>query len=377
MRSLSIYPKLTKDYLLNTIPQEKIMEYYLKIPVIDDNFIGSAFCNPFREDNNPTCNYYYDGNNKLRVRDFGGELMDRLYNMDVFDVVAHIYNLNSNEPQHFKLIQHIIAKDFRINIYADKEEEVIRMDEFLAIQKKRKRKLKLIRVVPRAWNKQDENYWYKGYGISHHTLKTHKVLPAAEVWLEDNAGYMNRIYVYNPKNPAYAYYGGKEAEINLWKIYFPLNKDPRYNKIVTNKQFEQGIDTFLPTKVGIITKSYKDVMVLKEFGLQSVTLAAESIFLSADTFFKLKVLSGFQISLLDYDTAGIKMANRLKREYNVQPLMLTRGRFGKPNYGVKDISDFRKAYGREKTYQLILQSMEYLEDRFEDLEKQRQQLLWI
>ena len=377
MRSLNIYPKLTKEYILKNATQESIMQFYLKIPVIESYFIGSSFCNPFRDDNNPTCNYYYDERSKLRVRDFGGEFTDRLFNMDIFDVVAHIYNLNSNEPQHFKLIQCIIAKDFNLHIYADKKEEVIKLNNFLEIQKTRQRKTKLIKVVPRKWNKQDEFYWYKRYGVSYYTLKDHKVLAVDELWLEDHKGFMNRIYTYNPNNPAYAYYGGKENGINLWKVYFPLNTNPKYNKIITNKQFEQGYDTFLPTNVGIITKSYKDVMVLKEFNIQSVCLASEVSLLSANLYFDVKVLSGFLVSLLDYDRQGILMANKLKHTYNIQPLMLTRGKYQKPDYGVKDISDFREAYGKDKTYKLIQQALEYLEDRFIDLEKQKQQLLWI
>ena len=377
MKNIKVYPKLTKEYILSKVNQEQVMEFYLKIPVSNDNFFGSAFCNPFREDKNPTCNYYYDERGKLRVRDFGGDLLDRLYNMDIFDVVGHIYNLDSNEKQHFKLIQHIIAKDFKLNIYADRVEEVIKLDTFLVLQKERKRRTKLIKIVPRAWNKQDEFYWYKRYGISYHTLKAHKVIPAQEVWLEDSKGFMNRIYIYTEANPAYAYYGGKENDINLWKVYFPLNTNPKYNKIVTNKQFEQGLDTFLPTKIGIVTKSLKDIMVLKEFNLQAVCVSAESILLSKDTYFTVKSLSGFVVSLMDYDSTGIRMANKLKKAYNIQPLMLTRGRFGTYDYGVKDISDFREAYGKKKTYNLIEQAFEYLSDRFEDLEKQRQELLWI
>lgn len=378
MKPLKIYPKLTKEYLLSNISQKRIMEYYLKVPVITDNFLGNSFCNPFREDKNPTCNYYYDNNNKLRVRDFGGDLLDRLYNMDIFDIVGHIFNLDSNQPQHFKLIQHIIAKDFKINIYEDKNEEVEKLDKFLEVQKAKKHKLKIIKVVPRRWNKADENYWYKRYGISSDTLKKYKVYPVEEVWIENSNGLLNRIYIYNSHNPAYAYYGGKEIEIHLWKIYFPLNKNPKYNKIVTNRQFEQGIEQCQVSKVGIVTKSLKDVMVLDEFRFHSsITLSNETTLLSADNFFKLRSYTGFQVSLLDYDTAGIKMANKLKRSYNMQPLMLTRGRFGKPNYGAKDISDFREAFGREATLQIMNKAVDYLSDRFEDLENQRQQLLWI
>ena len=55
-----------------------------------------------------------------------------------------------------------------------------------------------------------------------------KVYPVDEVWLEDNNGLLNRIYTYNPKNPAYAYYGGKEVEIWLLRFAVSLDRKIRY-----------------------------------------------------------------------------------------------------------------------------------------------------
>ena len=57
--------------------------------------------------------------------------------------------------------------------------------------------------------------------------------------------------------------------------------------------------------------------------------------------------------------------------------MLTRGRYGKPDYGVKDISDFREQYGRDLTMNLIKQGLESLSDRIEDINNYRRSILWI
>ena len=59
MNNLGIYPKLTKDYILERISEEEIMGYYTGVPVIEENFYGNAFTSPFRKDTLPTCNYYY------------------------------------------------------------------------------------------------------------------------------------------------------------------------------------------------------------------------------------------------------------------------------------------------------------------------------
>ena len=371
------YPKLTKEYILERITQEEIMFYYLKIPVNETTCVGSSFRNPFREDNNPTCNFYYDTSGKLRLRDFAGDLLDRLYNMDVFDVVGRVNNINPNDKQGFKLVQNIIAKDFKIHKYKGNDDEIRKLEDFLVHQKDKKKKIKQIKVVPRAWNRGDEEYWYKKYGISSNTLKRYKVYPVQELYIENNDGYLNHIYSYKYSNPAFAFYGEKEQELHLWKIYFPFHKGTRYNKIISNKQFVHGFEQFLPTRIGVITKSLKDVMLLQEYGIQAVAVSSESTLLAADQMFMLKQYCDIVVSLFDYDAAGIKMANKAKKLYNIQPLMLTRGKYGQPDYGVKDISDFREAYGYNKTKLLINEALNYLSNRIEDANKTRQNCLWI
>jgi hypothetical protein len=69
------------------------------------------------------------------------------------------------------------------------------------------------------------------------------------------------------------------------------------------------------------------------------------------------------------------MANYLKKQFGIKPLMLTRGRYGRPDYGVKDISDFREMYGKQKTLDLINKSIEQLSD-FIEYSKQLNKILW-
>lgn len=381
MDNLGIYPKLTKDYILERLSEEEIMEYYTNIPVVEENFYGSSFCSPFREDNFPTCNYYYSPKDqKLRLRDFAGRsngIYDRIYNADIFDVVGYYSNLNPNIKQHFILILHIIAKDFKLHKYKDDSEEVIKLNNFLIKQKNKKQRLTIFKVVPRKWNKGDEHYWFNKYGISSKTLKEGRVYPVQELYVESKQQTLDRYYIYKYSDPAYAYYGGIENEIHIWKIYFPLrSKNKNLSKIVTNKGFVQGFETFLPCRIGVVTKSYKDVLALKEFGIQAISLSSESTPLTKDEHFRLRMYCDFVVSLLDYDRAGIKMANYLKKEFNIKPLMLTRGRYGKPDYGVKDFSDFRDAYGKERTKELINQAIESLSD-FIEYSKKLNAKKWI
>lgn len=356
MDKRGIYPKLTKEYILERLDPEKIMGFYTGVPVIDKHFTGNTFCNPFRDDITPTCNYYYSTvDDKLRMRDYSGRSSghdDRMFNADIFDAVALRHKLNTGDKNAFKLILNIIAKDFKIHIYEDAN-EVVNFDKFLTSQRNIKTKLRIIKVAPRGWNRGDEQYWYGRYGISSAILKKHKVVPVEQLWVEDRDGLLNRTYIYSSKDPAYAYYGGKENGIIIWKIYFPFRRHKSQSKIITNKAFMQGFDTILPAPVGLITKSNKDVMAVDCFNIQSVSLASESIPPTPDQIFTLKRTFDFVFSLLDFDRAGIRMAIYLRRYYGIEPLMFTKGWYGSVDYGTKDFSDFRESYGRDKTLDII------------------------
>lgn len=368
MNKRGIYPKLTVDYILARIAPEDIMGFYTGIPVIDRYFTGNTFCNPFRKDTTPTCNYYYspvDG--KLRMRDYSGRSYgqeDRMFNADIFDVVALRHELRTDEKQSFKLILNIIAKDFKIHVYEDPN-EIVQFDKFLKNQTSFKKKIKIFKVVPRKWNGADGYYWHTKYGITSAMLNKHKVIPVQELWVEDNKGFLNRTYVYRNNDPAYAYYGGVENGINLWKVYFPFRRHSSQSKTLTNKSFMEGLDTLVPAPIGLITKSKKDVMALDMFNIQSASLASESTPPTPDQVFMLKKTFDFLFSLLDFDRAGIRMAKFLKKHYGIEPLMFTRGWYGSVDYGVKDFSDFREAYGFDKTIEVIKTAFDYYEDCFE------------
>lgn len=371
---LGTYPKLTKSYILERVPQEKLMEYYLKIPVIPKNFEAGAFSNPFRKDNIPSCNYFYGTkDHKLRYRDFGGDFSERLYNSDVFDIVGRINKIDPESKQGFITIINIIARDFKLHKYQDGN-EIILFDKFLANQVKVNTKVKVIKIVPRRWNKADELYWYGKYGIGSNLLKEAKVLPAEEVWIEDKTGHLYRYYKYKVGDLAYAYYGGKEASmIDLWKIYFPDRRSVSFPKVITNKPFVQGFDMFQPCRIGVITKSLKDVLVFKTMGISAITLSSESQCLTDDQAFRFKTLCDFGITVLDWDRAGLLMARLLRDRYNFRPQMLSKHKYG----NIKDISDFREAYGRQKTIDLINMCIDHLwEEREYSNRLNTNQLVW-
>lgn len=350
MAKLGVLPELTKKYILERVTQEEIMEFYTGIPVQDATLIGNSFKSPIRIDNEPTCNYYYKtdnrGETRLRLKDWNGS-----FNGDIFDVASHFTRIKSNSPQGFKLLLHQVAKDFSIHKYVEGSEDRDKLDIIVNEYLKRV-DLKSFKVIPRAWNTYDKQYWYDRFGINSELLRIGKVIPIQELQVEDKDGFLRTVYKYYSKDPAFAYYGGVIEGITLWRIYFPFRKKGS-QRFLSNYAFIQGLDIFRPARIGIITKSYKDVLVYKLFGIEAVAVPSETYVMTKDEYFNIKMKCDIVVTNFDYDRTGIRLAQKYKKIHGCLPLMFTKGRYQQPDFGVKDFSEFRERYGVEKTKELI------------------------
>lgn len=348
MKKLGVYPELTKRYLLERVTQEEIMEYYTNIPV-NSTTTTIQFNSPLRPDNTPSANYYYAKDNKgevrLKLKDWG----KGAFNGDIFDVASYFTKIKSNTSQGFKLLLHKIAFDFRIHKYENEEER----RELLTILNTyhKTSQLKVFKVTPRAWNVYDERYWYKKYFIGSDLLRIGKVIPIQNLQIEGKDGYLYNNYSYSAKDPAYAYYGGVINGIQIWKIYFPFRLKGR--KFLTNYSFIQGLDIFQPARIGIITKSYKDVLCYKLFKIEAIAIPSETYVMSKEEYFNIKSKCDIVLTNFDYDKAGILLANKYKKIHKCSPLMFTRGKYNQPDFGVKDFSEFIEKYGVEATIRMI------------------------
>ena len=206
------------------------------------------------------------------------------------------------------------------------------------------------------------------YGITKKQLIEDNVIPVKYYKIIYD---LNNFQVIIPKYETYAY-NFADGKV---KFYTPKDKVYKWYTNATNNTIGNIENISKKGYTLIITKSYKDVMVLKEFGIQAVCLSSESTPLTIEEYWHTRRYCDFLVSLLDYDKAGIRMANYLKKQFGIKPLMLTRGRYGKPDYGVKDISDFRETYGKQKTLDLINKSIEHLSD-FIEYSKQLNKVLW-
>lgn len=357
-----LLPTLTKDYILSKISQEDIFQKYLGIPV-EFGIMLKAPPVIRSIDNRPTCSFYETNNGRIKFRDHAGYFWG-----DCFDAVAYTSRLNANNKKDFNAILEIIARDFRIHKYEGKL-QIASGDTYDVRDVKGKREKQKIEFIVkvRKWNEIDASFWKRG-NISRKELEYFKVYPCLYIWKNNTL-----VYNFNPHDPAYAYSFGD----GQFKFYFPFRKEFRF---MGNTSVIQGFNQFEPSEFGIVTKSYKDVISLKSFGISSIAPSSETHPISKTEWNLIKPMAEHWFSLMDYDRTGIRMAWKLRNLYNIQPLFFSREfRQGQlmrklptlysnfTDYGIKDFFEYVTKFGKGLTDTLIQESKEKFDDRFEQL----------
>lgn len=310
-------PDITKEFILSKVSQEDIFEKYLGIKVQFTQMIRS----PLRKDKNPTCKFHYSISGTLYLKDFAGHFWG-----NCFDVVKELYNCGYAEV----LVR--IIQDFGL---LDPEKAAVLEARRLAMAPVPVKTYKKIGIKIRPYTKDDIAFW-SSYGIGTRILRMYNVLPCENVFINDAI-----IYRYTKGDPAYAYRFGQ----NEYKVYYPLRRKPlpRFN---TNTSAIQGYDQLPETgNLLVITKSMKDVMLLRQWNIISIAPQSESNELDADLIEEMRSRFDTVVLLYDFDYAGVKFTNKARKSFNLPFLFLTNGRFGTTDYGAKDVSDYYKAHG--------------------------------
>jgi hypothetical protein len=224
-------------------------------------------------------------------------------------------------------------------------EKVFSKGNFDACSPKRaiKKTFRELRVAVREWRDYDVNYW-QSYGISLNWLKYAEVYPIShKIVYKDN----NR-YVIHAVKYAYVFVERKEGNISL-KIYQPF-AEKRYKWDNSNDSSVVGLWTKIPEygdKV-VICSSLKDALCLwSNTGIPSIYVQSETIGLSSTAQEVLKKRFKEIFVLFDNDKAGLKDGKNFSEMTGFTNLVLPLFSEG------KDISDFFKAYGKEKFVNMI------------------------
>ena len=321
MFNFTFEPKITKEFLLSKNNEETYMTYYLGVPVTKGLFIS-----PLRDDKHKTCSYFRGKSGTLYFKDFAtGQCLDFV------NVVMTKYSCNYHEAIR------IIAKDFGYTTSAPIKTSAIKIQPKFEGDKQT-----FIRVEIKDFT-EAELKWWNSFGITKEILNRFKVYSCKTVFLN------NYIYAQSAQHsPIYGYYFGKKENIEQWRIYMPKRKEFRFIGNVSTKTIQGYKQLPKKGKVVVITKSMKDVLCLYSLGISAIAPNSETQKVGDKILDNLKQRFNIIVYLYDNDLPGIKNMNKIKKEHpELYYCWIPRG------YKAKDISDFYREYGKDKTQQFI------------------------
>lgn len=310
---------ITKEEILSKISEYQIFKYYCH------NFqeLDKSFLSEFYYDTKPSCRIYITNNNNLYYKDFGtGE------HLSCFDYICKKYNITYYE------CLRVIANDFKIKeLKVNISPNLILSNDAVNIAPKPRIKSR-IEIVSQNFTSTDYDYW-KQFCIPLKMLEEYNVFSTKFVYLYTSKG--STVFEYKKSNPIYAYRFTGYNKYS-YKIYFP--KADKQHKWLFNGGTKDDIEGLYQLEMSgqllILTKSLKDVMCMRLFGLNAISLQGEANKLESELVKKL--LRRFDKIIVNYDNdeQGIKSAASLCREYGFDSFVFDES---------KDLSDLIKDKG--------------------------------
>ncbi len=326
----------TKAYIEVSEILEKVSEEYIWAYYIGNYQVGKLMSAPYRQDKKPSFWLTYDQRGRLMFKDFG---VENMYG-DIFNFLCSVYSLTL--PQACEKINN----DLGLKIIKGKKVEAIKKTEFKKLKKieeeaKRQKLKDKIQVVIRKYEEEDIKYW-REFGITYQTLERYFIYCAQKVFLNKKL-----VYVHSINSPCYVYYFPKSTNV---KCYRPFVKENRFfpSNISTDTDI-QGywqceVKSRKKNKVLVLTKSMKDVMLLRELGVDAMAPHGESHRIPEDFIRHIKKYYPVILLLYDCDRTGIKASRVIWKEHRIPPFFIPKKY--REDY-CKDISDLYKIKGEE------------------------------
>jgi 5S rRNA maturation endonuclease (ribonuclease M5) len=308
---------LSLESLLEYTTEYDIYSYY-----IGNRFdIGRIMPSPLREDKHPSFGIFKSTKyGWLMFKDQATGLVG-----DCITFVSILFDISRREAT-IKILSDIQNKELTYSI------------EGVNIQQEYKTISTIISVKKKPFCNTDDEYWGQ-FSIERDDLRHFNVFPISEYWLNE----IVQPWGYKQTNPGYCY------EIyNKYKLYFPLSE--KRNKWLSNcgsydiQGYEQ-LDGF--GDLLIITKSLKDVIVLYKLGYQAVAPQGENHSIPEKIMKELKSRFTNIIVFYDNDKAGVAGATKITNKFELKTIFI-------PEDCPKDISDYTKEYGLDKSKELII-----------------------
>lgn len=318
--------KYNADDVINRLDQKSVYEYFLGESISP---LHKNTC-PFHNDKSPSLGFRLDHNGILRHKCFGCGVSGNM-----FDFVMRQQGANADF--------HTVIRQI-VDTFESKHTLVKPSPSNKNIFQSSGERTKIISYY-KNFTLEDLKYW-NSFGISYPTLRIFNVRACSKSFIITMSGNNPLELNYSNSNPLYSYDFGN----GIYKLYRPLTPDKKYKFLSnTNSSDIQGISQ-LPKngELLVITSSLKDVMVLYELGISAIAPQSENTFIPADIISDLKLRFKKILIFYDSDKAGYDCAERLAKDTDLDCIFI-------PDlYNIKDISDFCKIYGIERTRELIL-----------------------
>lgn len=311
-----------KKAILQRVTEYEIYSFYLGHAFT----IGKPFSSPFRKDPSPSFGIfqsrYYSG---LLHKDLG----DANYVGDCFSFVSQIHTgISYKESLRIVHKDLVLGKLKRYLSYSEREPS-----------EKTTKLSKLIQFEPnRNLSVAARKYW-NDIGLTQEWLDFFKIYNANRLYIDSvetwSASARNPIFIYKTFDKMKAYRPLEENKSRKW-----LSNTSRYDIQGWEQLPEANDETTL-----IITKSHKDVAVLRTLGYLAIAPPSEGVLLPAIAMKLLAEQYSIKhfIMLYDRDHGGMigarKMYIRYRGEYNITFKFLHKGL-------PKDVSDFRRNFSR-------------------------------
>lgn len=325
----TIQTQISKDFVLSKVSEEDIFCHYLGISQVTKKLYVSKV----RTDKHPTCGFYRSKSGTLYFHDFAtGD------SFSCFSLVMALFNCS-----YYKALR-IIASDFGLT-----SETVDKVKATVSNTPKFNDTEQCIIQTQIQDFSEKELKWWSEYGITPDILKKYKVYSCKHVFLNGNLFAESK-----EQNFIFGYYGGKKNNVELWRIYFPKRRSYRFINNWTSSKI-QGFEQLPKTGKGlVITKAMKDVMCLNSLGIPAIAPCSENLFINENMLKELKSRFETIFVMYDNDLPGISNLVKIKKEHpELNYIWIPR------KYEAKDISDYYKMYGRNKTVNLIKTYLEW------------------
>lgn len=301
--------KITFDWLFDRINQEDVYLQYLGFCEIN-----RKFTNPLRNDAKADCSFYWY-NGVLFFKDFA---LNKSYTC--VSILMQMKQITFSKA---------LDEIYEAFLGGQKSDVTI-----VKINREKKTKqYKDIQVKIQQFTSMDIEY-LKSFGITSELCKKYHVYSLAHYWVD---GMLK--YAYSTYNPVLGYYFN-----GRWKLYHYKASDYRF---VSNTSHEdlQGYDELDWTgDLCVITKSLKDVMLYRRYGINAVAPHSEALSNWKEKIELLQKRFSKVIINFDNDKAGIRATDEVQKLYPLESFYIP---------DEKDLSDYYRKYGDVKTQEIL------------------------